>query len=111
MTAVFNIGRFNNLMNVLFFDRVRCVKKNAELKHFCAIWPSERSKGRIRQRIREAVGRRYSLSAGRVDKKTDTGNKGLEQLSQGNKAGAQATSQAQCLSPRTAANIPEAEVQ
>ncbi len=37
-------------------------KKNAKLKHFCALWPSERSMGRIRQRVREVVGRRYSLS-------------------------------------------------
>lgn len=37
-------------------------KKNAKLKQFCALWPSERSMGRIRQRVREVVGRRYSLS-------------------------------------------------
>jgi group II intron reverse transcriptase/maturase len=37
-------------------------KKNSKLKQFCAIWPSERSMGRIRQRVREVVGRRYSLS-------------------------------------------------
>ncbi len=37
-------------------------KKNAKLKQFCAVWPSERSMGRIRQRIREVIGRRYSLS-------------------------------------------------
>jgi group II intron reverse transcriptase/maturase len=37
-------------------------KKNSKLKQFCALWPSERSMGRIRQRIREVVGRRYSLS-------------------------------------------------
>jgi RNA-directed DNA polymerase len=37
-------------------------KKNAKLKQFCALWPSERSMGRIRQRVREVVGRRYGLS-------------------------------------------------
>jgi group II intron reverse transcriptase/maturase len=37
-------------------------KKNSNLKHFCAIWPSERSIGRIKQRVREVVERRYSLS-------------------------------------------------
>ena len=37
-------------------------KKNSKLKQFCAIWPSERSMGRIKQRVREVVGRRYSLS-------------------------------------------------
>ena len=37
-------------------------KKNSKLKKYCAVWPSDRSIGRIRQRIREVVGRRYSLS-------------------------------------------------
>jgi hypothetical protein len=48
---------------------------------------------------------------GRVDRRTDTGNKGLEQLSQGDKTGAQTASQTQWVCPRTAANIPEAEIQ
>ena len=37
-------------------------KKNSKLKQSCLIWPSERSMGRIKQRVREVVGRRYSLS-------------------------------------------------
>jgi group II intron reverse transcriptase/maturase len=37
-------------------------KKNSKLKQICLIWPSERSMGRIKQRVREVVGRRYSLS-------------------------------------------------
>ena len=37
-------------------------KKNSKLKKYCAVWPSDRSTGRIKQRIREVVGRRYSLS-------------------------------------------------
>jgi len=37
-------------------------KKNSKLKQFCAIWPSERSIGRIKRRVHEVVGRRYSLS-------------------------------------------------
>jgi group II intron reverse transcriptase/maturase len=37
-------------------------KKNSKLKQICLIWPSERSVGRIKQRVREVVGRRYSLS-------------------------------------------------
>lgn len=36
--------------------------KKAKLKKFCALWPSDRSTIRIRQRIREVIGRRYSLS-------------------------------------------------
>jgi hypothetical protein len=37
-------------------------KKNSKLKRYCAVWPSDRSIGRIKQRIREVAGRRYSLS-------------------------------------------------
>ncbi len=36
--------------------------KKAKLKKFCALWPSDRSTKRIRQRIREVIGRRSSLS-------------------------------------------------
>ena len=37
-------------------------KKNSKLKQSCLIWPSERSMGHIKQRVREVVGRLYSLS-------------------------------------------------
>jgi len=37
-------------------------KRGSKLKEFCAVWPSERSVARIKQRIREVVGRRYGLS-------------------------------------------------
>ena len=43
-------------------------KKNSKLKKYCAVWPSDRSIGRIKQRIREVVGRRYSLSLEEVIK-------------------------------------------
>jgi len=43
-------------------------KKNSKLKKYCAVWPSDRSTGRIKQRIREVVGRRYSLSLEEVIK-------------------------------------------
>jgi RNA-directed DNA polymerase len=36
--------------------------KNAKLKYYCAIWPSERSMKRIKERIRQVIGRRFSLS-------------------------------------------------
>jgi group II intron reverse transcriptase/maturase len=41
-----------------------CLSRNkkAKLKKFCALWPSDRSTKRIRERIREVIGRRYSLS-------------------------------------------------
>jgi hypothetical protein len=37
-------------------------RKNAKLKKYCARWPSDRSIKRIKQRIREVIGRRYTLS-------------------------------------------------
>jgi group II intron reverse transcriptase/maturase len=37
-------------------------RKRAKLKWYCCVWPSDRSMKRITQRIRELVGRRYSLS-------------------------------------------------
>ena len=43
-------------------------KKNSKLKQSCLKWPSERSMGRIKQRVREVVGRRYSLSLEEVIK-------------------------------------------
>ncbi len=43
--------------------RLRPVKKPSSwLKHFCHIWPSDSSLRRIRQRIRDVIDRRYSLS-------------------------------------------------
>jgi len=43
--------------------RLRPVKKQSSwLKQFCHIWPSDSSLRRIRQRIRDVIGRRYSLS-------------------------------------------------
>jgi RNA-directed DNA polymerase len=38
-----------------------CRKKGNEGK-YCAIWPSDRSMNRIKERIKEVIGRRYSLS-------------------------------------------------
>jgi group II intron reverse transcriptase/maturase len=37
-------------------------KKNSKLKKYCAVWPSDRSIGQVKQRIRKVIGRRYSLS-------------------------------------------------
>jgi group II intron reverse transcriptase/maturase len=37
-------------------------RKKAKLKKYCAKWPSDRSIKRIKQRIREVIGRKYSLS-------------------------------------------------
>jgi len=37
-------------------------KKNAELKMYCALWPSDRSIKRIKERVRNVIGRRYSLT-------------------------------------------------
>ena len=40
--------------------RVR--KPKAKLKYSCRIWPSDRSVQRIRQKVREVIGRRYSMT-------------------------------------------------
>ena len=38
-------------------------RKNAELKMYCALWPSDRSIKRIKERVKKnVIGRRYSLS-------------------------------------------------
>jgi len=37
-------------------------RQNARLRQYCALWPSDRSIERIKQRIRTLIGRRYSLS-------------------------------------------------
>jgi group II intron reverse transcriptase/maturase len=37
-------------------------REDAKLKQYCAIWPSDRSIERIKQRIRDRIGRRYFLS-------------------------------------------------
>jgi group II intron reverse transcriptase/maturase len=43
--------------------RLRAVKKRgSRLKYSCRRWPSDRSMKRIKERIREVIGRRYSLS-------------------------------------------------
>jgi len=36
--------------------------KNAKTKQYCAIWPSDRSIKRIKERVREVIGRRFSVS-------------------------------------------------
>jgi len=36
--------------------------KEAKLKKYCALWPSDGSMKRIKERIKEVIGRRYSLS-------------------------------------------------
>lgn len=37
-------------------------KIGSKLKKFCAIWPSDRSLERVKQRTRQVIGRRYGLS-------------------------------------------------
>ena len=37
-------------------------RKNAAGKKYCALWPSDKSMKRIKERIKEVIGRRYSLS-------------------------------------------------
>jgi group II intron reverse transcriptase/maturase len=44
------------------FRRRPVRKPNAKIPHTCHTWPSDRSIKRIRQRVKEVIGRRYSLS-------------------------------------------------
>jgi RNA-directed DNA polymerase len=37
-------------------------KKNTKLNMYCALWPSDRSIKRIKERVRNVIGRHYSLS-------------------------------------------------
>ncbi len=37
-------------------------KRGSKLKNNCRVWPSTSSYGRIKQKIRDKIGRRYSLS-------------------------------------------------
>ena len=44
------------------FQRCPVRIKNAKARNYCALWPSDRSMTRIKGRIKEVIGRRYSLS-------------------------------------------------
>jgi RNA-directed DNA polymerase len=44
------------------FQRCSVRMKNAKEKNYCALWPSDRSMKRIKERIKKVIGRRYSLS-------------------------------------------------
>jgi len=44
------------------FQRCPVRMKNGKARNYCALWPSDRSMNRIKERIKEVIGRRYSLS-------------------------------------------------
>ena len=44
------------------FRLCRTTGRTAKLKWYCAVWPSDRSVKRIKDRIREVIGRRYYMS-------------------------------------------------
>ena len=46
----------------IHFRLVPVIMKNATVKNYCALWPSDKSTKRIKERIKEVIGRRYSLS-------------------------------------------------
>jgi len=46
----------------IHFQQCPVHMKNAKAKNYCALWPSDRSMKRIKERIKEVIGRRYSLS-------------------------------------------------
>ncbi len=46
----------------IHFQQCSVRMKNAKEKNYCALWPSDRSMKRIKERIKKVIGRRYSLS-------------------------------------------------
>jgi group II intron reverse transcriptase/maturase len=46
----------------IHFQRCSVRMKNAKEQSYCALWPSDRSMKRIKERIKKVIGRRYSLS-------------------------------------------------
>jgi hypothetical protein len=46
----------------IHFRRCRTSRKDAKLKWYCAIWPSDRSITRIKQKLRDVIGRRFGSS-------------------------------------------------
>jgi hypothetical protein len=46
----------------IHFRLCRTNRKSAKRKWYCSIWPSNRSMERIKQRIRELIGRRYNAT-------------------------------------------------
>jgi len=44
------------------FRLCRTTRRAAKLKWYCAVWPSDRSVKRIKDRVREVIGRRYFMS-------------------------------------------------
>jgi len=46
----------------VYFRLCATSRKDAKVKRFCSAWPSNRSMRRIKQRIRDMIGRRYYLS-------------------------------------------------
>lgn len=60
-TRIVHARRGFDFLGVHF--RLRPVlKRGSRLKYSCRLWPSDRSMKRIKQRIREVIGRKYSLS-------------------------------------------------
>jgi RNA-directed DNA polymerase len=46
----------------IHFQQCPVCMKESKVKNYCALWPSDRSMKRIKERIKEVIGRRYSLS-------------------------------------------------
>jgi group II intron reverse transcriptase/maturase len=46
----------------IHFQRCSVRMKNGKVQNYCALWPSDRSMKRIKERIKKVIGRRYSLS-------------------------------------------------
>ena len=53
-------------------------RKDAAVKKYCALWPSDKSMKRIKERIKEVIGRRYSLSLEEMIKELNPGLRGWD---------------------------------
>lgn len=87
--------------------RVR--KPKATLKYSCRIWPSERSMQRIRQKVRDVIGRRFSKELDEMIKALNPVLRGWSNYHT-RARGSQAAKETQCLRARSATNLPETEV-
>ena len=56
----------------IHFQRCSVRVKNGKAQNYCALWPSDRSMKRIKERIKKVIGRRYSLSLEKMIKELTT---------------------------------------
>ena len=86
-------------------------RPNAKVSRTCRVWPSDRSMTRIRQRVREVVGRRYETSLEDMIGELSLVLRGVAPVSCGGGVGPVAVPAAAAFRGESAADLLEAEVQ